>query len=173
MDAVAFILLWPFIIFTVGLALIALSEFPQFDDAASLFLIVVFLLVWLLLRGEKRATPASPADQLEGVRRLLVGGSLALLLPVFVRYLIESFPMNPLPAVIVGLFIGFFGVAFGMTVKDNTLVAKSSFLGGTLTILYVFTKISLLDEIGRVSVAALGLLLAIVVAVIKFRERLT
>lgn len=177
MDLLVFILLWPLVIFAVGLTLIALTDATSFfligGGLWTFFLWFVPIAFVFLLRGHAvEEKPKTIVEHFEGARRFFVGVSLTLLLPVFAKYVIESFGATELPGFIIALLIGFAAVVAGIWIKKNAVVEYSSVIGGGFVMLFVFARLWSLSEISRVIAAALGLALVIAIAGIKFRERL-
>src|SRR3989304_7958639 len=101
-EALGLILLWPFIVFALGLAVISLSEFDYIGGGfGMIWALILVLVLWFIFRPKQKDEGARPLPmQLEDVRRFLVGGSLVMLLPVFARYLIQSFEPYPLAGIV-------------------------------------------------------------------------
>ncbi len=168
----ALVLLWPFLIFILGVTFIALVDLNL--GGWWLALIIIGYLVYLpFLRESKRRGVSSMSNtgQLEILRQAVITFALALLAPVFVKYLIESLHTS-LPAVIGGLFFGFALVVWGVFIRNNKTISWGNIAGGALTIVYVYSQIWELGELARVYATGFGLAVAVVVSVIKLKDRL-
>ncbi|OHA49528.1 MAG: hypothetical protein A2991_04245 [Candidatus Terrybacteria bacterium RIFCSPLOWO2_01_FULL_58_14] len=180
--ALAAVLLWPFLIFAVGLVFVVFSDAmlggpgPFFGMGMGLiFWLLPFALLWFVfsrnnpLRAKARTLTAS--EQLETVRRYAAIFSIALLLPIFVRYIVE-FTDKSLAGVILGLVLGFGLAVWGMFLKGHHTIMYANILGGALVLLYVYTQLWALGEAARVIAAGFGLVVAIGIAVVKLKDKL-
>jgi hypothetical protein len=106
------------------------------------------------------------------MRRGAVAFSIALLLPIFVRFLLAVSGDNNLPVMIIGLIFGFGAIIWGMFIKGNKTLAYANTVGGGLAIIYLYVQLWTLGSLAQVVATAFGLVVAIVVSVVKFREKL-
>ena len=171
MRTLAFVILWPFLIFAIAVSFIAFSDL----DFTGWWVILLVISLFLISPFKKTVVGdrpvISPTEQLEVIRQSAVTFALALLAPVFIRYLIETFHTS-LAAVIGGLIYGFALVVWGMFIKNNRAIAWGNIVGGALTLLYVYSQLWQLGELARVYAAGFGLVVAVAVSVIKLRKRL-
>lgn len=176
MELLLAIILWPFVVFAVGLALILLFDVsgPGIFGAFSAFWWVLLLVV-LVVMGRKNKLSGKPQtayEQLETTRQFAIIASIALLLPIFVRYLFKVFDSG-LPAAILGLMLGFGVAAWGMFIKGHKAVTYGNIIGGAIIILYVYAQLWNMGDVARIIAAAFGLGAAVVVSVIKLKDKLS
>lgn len=172
MEVLAFVIIWPFLIFAVAVSFIAFADL-NFANWWILFLVIGLFLVSPFkraIKGDKLAI--STLEQLEVIRQTSITFALALLAPVFIRYLIEAFNTS-LVAVIGGLVYGFVLVVWGMFTKNNRVIAWGNIAGGAFALLYVYSQLWQLGELARVYAAGFGLVVAVAISIIKLKNRLT
>ncbi len=177
-NSLAFVLTWPFLILAVGLALIAAGDvvegfyFRILSPLLWIFLLIVLIYALSSGRRASAGATASSVSQAEALRRYLVAFSIAALLPLFVRSLMMTFD-ETLWVVILGLVLGFaFGI-WGLFIKNNKVLTYANIIGGLLVIIYAYAWIWKLGEGARIVAAAFGLLVAIIISIMKLRDRLT
>ncbi len=171
MELLAIALMWPSLILVVGMVFISLTDVgASFSMLAGLFFLILVFGLRDKLGGEKRA--ANEAEQLEEVRRGVVAFSLALLLPIFVRYLLDLSEKS-LSGMILCLILSFGMAIWGMFAKDNKVFMYGNVLGGLIAVVYLYSQLWSLGELPRIVGAAFGLAVAVVISVIKLRDRLT
>ena len=171
MELLLFVLIWPLLIFAVGVVGVV-----YFSLKLPVILIIALVLALSLSRKfinkTVEAVPGQPAtDQLEAVRGAALVFSIALLWPVFSRFLVEALN-GSLAAVIAVLVVGFGLVTWGMFLKSHKSIMYSNIFGGALTIAYAYQQLWELGEGARVAAAAFGLVVAVAVAIVKFRDKL-
>ncbi len=170
-EALAFVLILPILIMLFGFTLIALG-----DVGAAFFLPVVWwlvpigLILFLIFRPFAKA--GDYRGQLEMFKKWIVIASLSVLVPLFIRHLFVAADKH-VAVIIGGLLIGFGFVTIGMFVKDNWTFSRSNIVGGGITIIYLYTQLWQLGEGARIAAAAVGLVVAVAISIIKLRERLT
>lgn len=167
MELLAAAIVWPLLILLVGLVFLALGN-------ASLFFIfpafVLFVIVLASFRDKDYKTDY--ASQLEHLRRVIVIFSIAILLPLFMRYVMDI-SGSVLPIMIGGLFLGFALVIWGIFVQDHKVLTFANVLGGAFIIIYLYGQLWSLGQLPRIIAAAFGLLMAVVVSVIKLKDKIS
>ena len=170
MDFFAIIIAWPLFILVIGLVFISAA------DISSMFIlpmVLVFLFILLGLKGRLGGAAAqTQVEDLDKVRRGAATFSIALLLPIFVKYLLAASDKS-LAAMILALIFGFGVVIWGMFIKNNKVLVYANSIGGALVIIYLYFELWSLGQLAQVIAAAFGLVVAVVVSIIKFREKLT
>jgi hypothetical protein len=172
MELVLIALLWPLILLAVGFSFISLF------DVGSQFLLVpgilLFIVMVLAMKENISGLPASSDDRvrLEQMRRSMIAFSIALFLPIFMRYLLATSAYT-LPAVVLGLFLSFGVFIWGIFGGRNQVLATGNILGGLFSIIYLYGQLWSLGELSRIVAAAFGLVVAIIISVIKFRDKLS
>jgi hypothetical protein len=101
-----------------------------------------------------------------------VGFSIALLLPIFIKYLLEL-TQNNLGSIIIGLILGFGVLVWGMFLKGNKVLTYANVLGGIFIIVYLYFQLWSLGQLAQIIASAFGLVAAVLISVIKFREKLS
>ena len=173
MELIALLFLWPFLILAFGLLFITFND----TLAGGFWLVLLGLfLVWIMISRNKNRQAAqkievTAAEELENLRQIIMTISISLLIPIFLRYLFVSFNKS-LPVIILGLIIGFGLAIWGMFIKSNKVLMYSNIAGGTLAIIYVYLQLWNLGGLTRVVAAAFGLIVAVAVASIKFKDKL-
>lgn len=169
MEILGLIIIWPFLILAIGLVGIAFFDSPYYISgfAFPLLLVVVIYLFSLLRKSRGPQT----RTQVESLRRALSTISIGFLFPIFVKYLIEGFDTSLL-VVIIGLIIGFALTISGLFIK-NKVLRHSNLISGFLTLIYVYFQLWDLGELARVVAAAFGLVVAVVIAIIKLKDKLS
>ncbi|MDP3741103.1 MAG: hypothetical protein Q8R08_02130 [bacterium] len=180
MEFFSIIFVWPFIIFALGIALISFSDVftggfvNPFFFLSNAWWIILGLFIYFLYARKKRAKEhreLTSEEQLLTLRKGIMILSIALLLPVFFRYLHETLGGN-LFAVVLGLIIGFAFMVWGIMMKGNTTLMYSSLFGGGFILIYVYSKLWDLGDTARVLAAGLGLVFAVAIAIYKFKDKL-
>jgi hypothetical protein len=172
MELLAILFIWPFLILAFGLVFIT---FNDLSSGGFWFIILGLLFIaGMLVRERNKETqsgPVSPAQQLATLRRLVITFSIALLIPVFTRYLFETFDKS-LFVIIIGLILAFGVTIWGMFIKSNQVLLYSNIIGGALTLVYVYSQLWELGGGARVIAAAFGLIVAVLISVIKLKDKL-
>lgn len=173
MEILGLVLLWPLLILVIGLAFISVSSVWT---GLMVFPVFVVLLIFLVgLKGSFGETTikgtATPGADLDRTRRSIIAFSIALFLPIFVKYLL-SVSGGDLPAMILGLVFGFAILIWGMFVKDNRVLNYANIVGGAFVIIYLYFQLWSLGQLAQVVATAFGLVVAVVISIIKFRDKL-
>lgn len=173
MEVLGLVLLWPLLILVIGLVFISawsvssgLLVFPAF------FVFLIFVLGLKNSLGGGSATTSTPTEDLEKTRRGLVAFSIALFLPIFVKYLL-SVSGGDLPAMIIGLIFGFGILSWGMFAKNNKVLMYANVIGGAFIIVYLYFELWSLGQLAQVVATAFGLVVAVVLSIVKFRDKLS
>ncbi len=172
MELLALAFLWPLLFLAVGVVFISASDI----SGVLLFPIVILFLIFIFglkerLQGASQGG-SSGMEDVDRVRRGIVAFSIALFLPIFARYLLTT-SGNSLPAMIIALMFGFGILLWGVFTKGNKVLTYANIIGGSFVIVYLYSQLWSLGEFPRIVAAAFGLVVAVVVSVIKFREKLT
>lgn len=171
MEMLGLVLLWPLLILVIGL--VFLSATSTAGGFIILPLIVVFCIFAFGFKDQLGATKSTvPGEELDQTRRGVVAFSIALFLPIFVKYLL-SVSGGDLPAMIIGLIFGFGILIWGMFIKDNHVLAYANITGGILTVIYLYFQLWSLGQLAQVVATAFGLVVAVAVSIIKFRDKLS
>ena len=172
MELLALVFVWPLLILVLGVVFISTS------DAAGMGLVVPAIIVFCVFLfglagrlGEDKKTEVDTIGDVDHARRGSVAFSIALLLPIFVKYLLAT-TNNNLGAMILGLVVGFGVLVWGMFLKGNRVLTYANILGGIFVIVYLYFQLWTLGQLAQVIAAAFGLIVAVVIAVVKFREKL-
>lgn len=172
MELLALVLVWPLIILVLGVVFVSTSDVAGFSlvvPALVIFCIFLFGLVGRL--GEEKKTEVEGIGDVDHARRGSISFSIALLLPIFVKYLLAT-TNNNLGAMILGLIVGFGVLVWGMFIRNNRVLSYANILGGIFVIVYLYFQLWSLGQFAQVVAAAFGLIVAVVIAVVKFREKL-
>ncbi len=173
MEILGLVLLWPLLILVVGLVFISATSVWTGFMVLPVFVALVFFMLGLQDRLGAAAVPsgASTEEDLDKSRRGVVAFSLALFLPVFVKYLLIV-SGNDLPAMILALVFGFAILIWGMFVKGNRVLSYANIVGGAFVIIYLYFQIWTLGQLAQVVATAFGLVAAVAISLIKFRDKL-
>lgn len=175
MDLLSFIFIWPFLIFVLGLLYVSANDWGNMSFFGIFILMLSFLAVSILVKKDSDVAKANGEDstitQLDNLRRSLVSVSIALLLPIFVRYLVEGFAKE-LWVIILGLIVGFGFTVWGMFAKNNKVLIYGNILGGALVLIYIYFQLWQLGDLSRIIAAAFGLIVAVIVSIIKLKDKL-
>ncbi len=170
MEFLALVFLWPLLVLTVGVVIV--SGFDAGGVGLAMIAVLIFCVFLVGLRDHlgnpKGATPEEEAD---GVRRSIVAFSIGLLVPIWMSYLLAAM-QDGIAGIIVGLLIGFGVLTWGMLLRGNKVITGANILGGGLAIVYLYMQLWQLGQLAQVIGAAFGLLMAVIISVIKFREKL-
>jgi|GEM_PF-814326 len=173
MEPLSFVFIWPFIVFILGLLYVSASSWASF--LGVYLLIMIFLAILILIKKSNDAVKVKGEDsafaRLDNFRRSLVSVSVAFLLPIFVRYLVEGFDKT-LVVIILGLVVGFGFTLWGMFAKSNKVLVYGNLFGGTLVLIYIYSQLWQLGDLPRIIAAAFGLAVAVVVSIIKLKDKL-
>ena len=178
MELVALVIIWPFLIFAIGMILIAFTVSPHvylgFGFMSMIFWILLGLIVFLGLASHSRKNLArlNTIQQLALFRSWVITFSLELILPVLIKYIVDALD-HSLFSIALGVVIGFAIILWGMFTKVNNTVMYGNIFGGALILLYVYFQLGGLGEFARIVVAAMSLAFAIFIAIIKFKDKLT
>ena len=171
MDLLALVLVWPLLVLTLGIVFVSAS------DVASSTLFPIFIVLFVFAFGASKNLGGAPKtttnglEQLDWFRRAAVAFSIALLLPVFVKYLL-NLTQNSLATIILGLMLGFGVLLWGMFLKGNKVLTYANISGGFLIITYLYFQLWSLGQLAQIIAAAFGLVIATTISIIKFREKL-
>lgn len=170
MEILALAFLWPVLIFVVGFVFIS-----SWSVSGGFLLMPAILLFVILIFGVKNRLGEIGVTQdlkdLDRMRRGIAAFSIALLLPIFVKYLL-AVSGNNLSTVILGLVLGFGVVIWGMFMKRNKVLTYASLMGGAFVIIYLYGQLWTLGEFAQIVATAFGLAVAVAISVVKFREKL-
>lgn len=170
MEILALVFLWPLLIFAVGLVFISMNDvFPIGLAYGWIFIIILLFTVFNKKRGSEK--PKSNIEQLEKLRNFLITFSAALLIPLFVRYLTSTFD-NSLIIIILSLIFCFCLIVWGMFSQTRKIIMYSNITGGFLALAYLYSKLWELGDLTRIFAAALGLIIAVVISIIKLKDKL-
>jgi len=172
MNNLSILYVWPFLVLALGLVFVAFGDLWPRSGAAGTFLTLAVIGLLLSVFTSQSGKSSDNLAQAKALRRNMVTLTLAALVPVFVRYMLESFD-RALPVVILGLFIGFGLVLWGLFVDGNKVLLYANVIGGGLVIVYVYFQLWDLGELARVIAAAFGLVVAVTVSAIKLKDKLT
>lgn len=167
MEFLYLILIWPILLLTLGIVLISLADLNIPGSGFIMFAAVIYLIV--LLAGVRREKEIF--RQLEVLRFQVATFSIAILLPLFIRYLLLT-AKDSLLITLAALASSFLMIIFGMFIKRHKVLAYANIVGGGLSLLYVYVKLWDLGELTRIIAAAAGLIIAVIISIIKLRERL-
>jgi hypothetical protein len=170
MELLAFVLLWPLLLLV--LSVLFLSSW----DVGGGFLLFPMLIVFIIMTfglknclGNPNGT--SEPENLDALRRGIVAFSMGLLLPVWVRYFLVA-ANDHLAAIVISLAFGFGILMWGMFLKGYKVLTYANIMGGAFTIIYVYFELWNLGQLAQVVGAAFGLVAAVAIAAIKFRDKL-
>lgn len=180
MDILAIVFIWPIIIFALGLTFIAFGDFMIGGHGNMAFSILgsilsplfTILFIILIFKFFKRSREGKIGNLVDKIRNVSIGFSLSLLFPIVVRYFIEATD-NSLIGTIFGLIVGFTLVVSGMFMKRNKILIYSNILGGAMVLIYTYAQLWNLGEGARIIAAAFALIVAVVVSVLKLKDKLT
>ncbi len=192
MELLGLALLWPLLLLLIGFVLISSTNAAAW---MLIFAVIGFFAVVIGLVSRPQIPPGaalSEAEQLDRIRRGAVAFSIALLLPIFVKFMLDaaspasSSPLygygyqaalgtnaQQLPTMILALAIGFGAIVWGMFAKGNRTITYANTVGGTLTIIYLYFQLWSLGQLAQVVATAFGLVVAIIISVVKFRDKLS
>lgn len=169
MELLGLILIFPFIVLIIGFVFISAW------NISGLFIVPIAILLFIFLFGLRdRLGGSGIKTELEDLDRVRRGAStfaIALLLPMFTKYLL-AVSGKDLPIMILGLIFGFGVLILGMFIKNNKVLAYANSLGGALTIIYLYVQLWSLGQLAQIIATAFGLAVAVVISIIKFREKL-
>ena len=172
MELLGLVFLWPLLFLVLGVVFISTSDAAGFGlilPALVVFGIFMFGLTGKL--GEERGHKVDGVGNLDHARRGIISFSIALLLPIFVKYLL-AITGSDLPGMILGLILGFGTLVWGMFLKNNRVLSYANILGGLLAIVYLYFQLSTLGQLAQVVAAAFGLVVAVIISIIKFKDKL-
>lgn len=175
MEILGLVLLWPLLVILVGLAFISASSVWTGLMVLPVFIVLLVFLFGLqgkLGAGEfQRGAAIDRQEDLDKTRRGVVAFSIALFLPIFVKYLLVV-SGNDLTAMILALVFGFAILIWGMFVKNNRVLTYANIVGGAFVIVYLYFQIWTLGQLAQVVATAFGLVVAVAISIIKFRDKL-
>jgi hypothetical protein len=171
MELLAVALLWPFLLLLVGF--VFLSGW-SISGLLILPIIVVFFVFafGMNVRLGGGSELGTEQQQLDRVRRGLITFAIALLLPMFVEYMMKV-SGNNLPTMLLALVMGFGALIWGMFIRHNKVLSYANITGGAFTIIYLYFQIWSLGQLAQIVATAFGLVVAIIISVVKFRDKLT
>ena len=173
MEILAFVLISPFLILALGLTGIALWTWSGVFTSAPVLSLFILFIVFIVIWGRVRETgrTMTPPQQLVLVRRAAIIISIAILLPTFARYAVQSLHSS-LPGVIFALIFGFWLILWGLMMRDRRTLMYGNIVGGALTVMYAYSWLWELGEFPRIIAAAFGLAAAVGIAVFKLKDKL-
>lgn len=171
MGLLALLFVWPFLILAFGLVFVAVDDL-SLGNGLLLFFITLIATFALLVRGRNNTKEPDYIQQLKSLRQIVVIFSISALLPIFIRYLFDSFESS-LPIILVGLILGFGLMIWGMFVKSHKVLMYSNIIGGAVSVIYVYAQLWDLGSGARVIAAAFGLVVAVIISSIKLKDKLT
>ena len=74
---------------------------------------------------------------------------------------------------ILGLIVGFGVLVWGMFLKNNRVLTYANILGGIFVIVYLYFQLWSLGQLAQVIASAFGLVVAVAISIVKFREKLS
>ncbi len=173
MEILALVLIWPLLFLTIGVVFVSAYDVAGLGLVLPTLVLLVFFLFGLIGKlGEARNSGARGGVDLDHTRRGVIAFSIALLLFIFIKYLLDL-TQNNLGAIILGLVLGFGVLVWGMFLKGNKVLTYANVMGGVFIIVYLYFQIWNLGQLAQIVASAFGLVVAIVISVIKFREKLS
>ncbi len=170
MELLAVALLWPFLLLLIGFVFLSGNGISGFLLLPILVVFVVFVF-GINSRFGGETDKQDEKQQLDRIRRGAIAFSMALLLPMFVEYLLKV-SGNNLPTMILALIFGFGAVIWGMFIKHNKVLTYANIVGGAFTIIYLYFELWSLGQLAQIVATAFGLVVAIVISVVKFKDKL-
>lgn len=169
------LLIWPFLILALGLVFIVGDRandvfFPAFSGFFWTVLIIV--LIFLYFRNRKNIVQQSTGQQLESFRKLLVMFSIALLIPIFIQYLVSGFD-HSLAIIILGLLASFGLIVWSLAARISWVLLYANIAGAAFALFYLYQELWRLGDLARIFAAAFGLIVAVAIAVVKLKDKLT
>ncbi len=177
MEMLLFVLAWPLLIFFIGFLVIAF--YGAFITAGAALTsqvlglpIVIIILLYVVARSQQKTAKQTPIMQSQIAQSFVVSLSVGLLVPLFVHELLRASGKN-LASMIVALLFGFGLMAWGMFMKDNSTLRRANLIGSVLTIIYCYTQLWQLPvPSAKVIASAIGLVAAITIGIIRFKDKL-
>jgi hypothetical protein len=173
MEILALVLIWPLLLLTIGVVFVSASDAA---GVAVVFPMIILLVIFLFgltgKLGEAKKAETGGVEDFDHTRRAVVSFSIALLLPIFVKYLLAMTQDN-LATIILGLVLGFGVLVWGMFQKGNKALTYANVLGGIFVIVYLYFQLWSLGQLAQIIASAFGLVAAIVISLVKFREKLS
>jgi hypothetical protein len=170
MEFLAILIIWPFLILAFGLVFITFED-VAFGGFWLIFFGLIIIAALMTRERNKLKGQVTSYQELQTLRELVLIMSISLLIPIFLRYLFETFE-HTLAVTILGLIIGFGLAIWGMFIKSNRVLMYSNIIGGALSIAYVYVQLWELGELARIIAAAFGLIVAITISIIKLKDKL-
>ncbi len=174
MEVLALVFIWPFLVLALGLTFIAFFDGGGFFGFLGGWLfwpiLIIGLIVWS--RARKAGENKSVAEQLTVVRKGAITLSISLLLPTFTRYLVQIFEAS-LPGIVMALVFGFALIVWGMFMQNRHVLMYSNVVGGAFSVFYAYSYLWDLGELPRIIAAGIGLAIAVVIAVMKLKDKLS
>ncbi len=174
MESLALGLLWPLLLLTIGVVFISASDIAGLGLLLPIIILLIIFVFGLSGKlGEAKQGGSNNVESADHTRRSIIAFSIALLLPIFVKYLL-AMTQNNLATIIMGLILGFGVLAWGIFLKNNRVLTHANVLGGIFVIIYLYFQIwSLGQQLTQVIASAVGLIAAITIPLIKFKEKLS
>ena len=173
MEVLALVLVWPLLLLAMGFVFVS-----AFDVAGVALMIPIIVLIVIFLfgltgkLGEAKKEKSDTVGDLDHTRRGVVALAIALLLPIFVKYLL-AMTENNLATIIMGLILGFGVLVWGMFLKNNKVLTYANVFGGAFIIIYLYIQLWSLGQLAQIIASAFGLVAAVAISVVKFREKLS
>ncbi|MST04124.1 MAG: hypothetical protein EXS49_00965 [Candidatus Pacebacteria bacterium] len=174
MGILAFVLVWPLIILCLGIGFISffdVLDFPFSNFFVVLALIVVSIVYLVNRKPEHESENNLNSEESVSFRRFSIILSISIFSPVFLRYLVLAFNQS-LAVILFGIVFGYGLFLMGFFKKDNQIIMRASMIGGLISLIYIYFEIWSLVSLYRILAAALGLLIAIVIASVKLKDKL-
>lgn len=174
MEALLFVLAWPLIILVVGFLFIAYFSVWGVLSGGWQFLLMPFalaFLIWFMSEMRRKVTAKDLKGQSLAAQSLMVSISAGVLVPLFARELLIAAD-RALVGMIITLLLGFGLFVWGVFIKGNTTLRRANVIGGFLTVIYSYTQLWELGQGARIIAAAIGLIIAIVIGVARFKDKL-
>jgi hypothetical protein len=170
MEVLFLVMLWPLLVLTLGIVFISVN------DLSGMFLLpaaLVFLVVAFGMRDRFGLTGGvkSEKEELDEVRGGSIAFSIGLLIPIFIKYFLEAFKTSLLSFVIC-ILLGFGVLVWGMFVKNYKIIKYANVIGGIISIVYLYSKLWSMGQLAQIIGSAAGLIIAVLVSVLKFKEKL-
>ena len=116
MEALALVFLWPLLALTLGFVFVSAWDI----NGSSLFPVFIIFIIMVFVMKEKLGANSNvdaDAKGMDETRRGIVAFSIALLLPILVKYFLLAYGTN-LASIVIGLIFGFGILVWGMFVKN-------------------------------------------------------
>lgn len=171
MEALLLILAWPLLIFIVGFLIISFVEFLT-GGFAILVVIAIIIAMLAFMEHLKKKVGTELKAQSIAFQSVIVSFSIGLLVPMFARELLIAAD-RALVAMIIALLFGFGLIVWGAFLKGNDTLRRANLVGGILTVFYSYSQLWDLGQGPRIIAAAIGLVAAVSIGIIRFKDKLS